>query len=94
MSAVPKAVLRELRSIVRTLESVEFRLIGVEATLPPSPVETDRLQDVGKEETDVVTELRSVIQCVLRDSLQPLIGDLRDVTALVIPEPDEEEERG
>jgi hypothetical protein len=91
VSAPPKAVQRELRDIVRTLEAVRFRLIGVEATLPPSPAETDRLQDVDKEETDPVTELRSVIQCVLKDSLQPLIGDLRDATALVILEPEEED---
>jgi hypothetical protein len=86
MSAAPRAVERELRDIVRALESIGFRLMGVEATLPP---ETDRLRDVGKDETDVVTEIRSVIQCVLKDSLQPLIGDLRDVIELAAPEPEE-----
>jgi hypothetical protein len=80
VSVAPKAAQRQLREIVRDLEAIEFRLVGVEATLPPSPAEADRLEDVGKEETDLVAGLRSVIQCVLKDSLQPLIGDLRQAS--------------
>ena len=91
MSAGLKAAQRQLRDIIRALEAIGFRLAGVEAALPPSPAETDRLQDVGTEETDLVTQLRSVIQCVLKDSLQPLIGDLREVTGLAAAEPEEGE---
>lgn len=91
MSAVPKPAQRQLGEIVRSLETIRFHLIGVEATLPPSPAETDRLQDVGTEDTDPVTALRSAIQCALKDSLEPLIGDLRNVAALVTPEPEEED---
>jgi len=91
MIAIPKAVWRQLREILRDLETIQFRLTGVEATLPPSSTEADRLEDVGKEEMDLVTELRSVIQCVLKDSLQPLIRDLREVSGLAASEPEEGE---
>ena len=42
-----------------------------------APSESFRLLDAV--ETDPGTEIRTVIQCVLHDSLDPAIGDLRDV---------------
>lgn len=86
MSAGVKAIQGQLREIVRDLETIGFRLIGAEAALPPSPAETDRLQDAGTEDTDLVTELRSAIQCIHRDSLQPLIEGLREASELASPE--------
>ena len=89
MSAGLKVAQGQLREIVRDLEAIKLRLVGVEATLPPSSTEIDRLEDVGTGETDLVAELHSVIQCVLNDSLQPAIGDLRGMTDRTVPEPQE-----
>jgi hypothetical protein len=88
MSGGRKAAQEEqIREIVRDLEAIKFRLIGVAATLPPSPAENDRLKDVGSEETDPVSAFHAVIQCVLNDSLQPAIEDLRDMAGLAAEPP-------
>jgi hypothetical protein len=64
----------ELRGIVEELDSVRARLVDIHARLPVPPEETAML--LGEEEMDVATEVRSVIECVLNDSLQPAIRDL------------------
>lgn len=89
--SVEMEALGELWGIVRALEAIKFRVIGVAATLPPSPAEADRLKDAGSEGTDPVTALHSAIQCVLQDSLQPAIRDLREAIALAAPKPEEED---
>lgn len=88
MSAVLKVAQEQLRETVRDLEALRFRLLGVRESLPPSPAETVRREE-EVEEPDLATEIRTVIQCVLNDSLQPAIGDLRQVTRLPVPDPDE-----
>jgi hypothetical protein len=82
----------QLREIVRDLEAIKFRLVGVWESLPPSSAEAVRLLDVEPEGADLATEIRTVIQCVLNDSLEPLIGDLRDVIKLAAPGPEEGKE--
>jgi hypothetical protein len=62
----------------------------VRESLPASPAELVRLAEV--EEVDPATEIRTVIQCILNDSLEPAIGDLRDLLKLPVPEPGEEKE--
>jgi hypothetical protein len=89
MSADVKAAQGQLQEIVRDLEAIRFRLLGVRESLPASPAELVRLAEVDPE-ADLTTEIRTVIQCVLSDSLQPAIGDLRDVIKLPDPEPGEE----
>jgi hypothetical protein len=64
----------ELRGIVVELESVRSRLVAIHARLPVPPEETAML--VGEKEMDVSTEVRSVIECVLNDSIEPAIRDL------------------
>jgi len=64
-----------LLEIVRDLEALKLQLREVEASLPP---ETVRLLDI--EPADPGTEIRTVIQCVLHDSLEPAIRDLRDAS--------------
>ena len=82
------AAQEQIREIVRDLEAIRFRLLGVRESLPASVAETVRLAEV--EEADPATEIRTVIQCVLSDSLGPAIGDLRDLLKLPAPEPGEE----
>jgi len=58
----------------------------VAASLPPSPAETSPLPDV--EPADPRTEIRSVVECVVNDSLSPAIRDLDEVAgAAAAPEP-------
>ena len=64
----------ELRSIVDALDSIRARLVDLHARLPVPPEETAML--VGEIEMDFSTEVRSVIECVLNDSLRPAIRDL------------------
>jgi hypothetical protein len=63
-----------LRVIVVALEALRSRLEEVHAALPAPPQEMAML--LGEEETDVSTEVRSVIECVLADNLNPAIRDL------------------
>jgi hypothetical protein len=72
-----EAFLAETREILRKLKPLRFRLLGVAASLPPSPAESSPLADV--EPADPRTELRSVVECVVRDSFDPLIRDLEEV---------------
>ena len=90
MSADVKAAQEQIREIVRDLEAIRFRLLGVRESLPASAAETVRLAEVEVEEVDPTTEIRTVIHCVLNDSLGPAIGDLRDVIKLPAPDPGEE----
>jgi hypothetical protein len=64
----------DLRQIVVGLEAFRSRLAAIHARLPVPPEETAML--VGEKEMDVSTEVRSVIECVLNDSLEPAIRDL------------------
>jgi len=89
VSAALKEAKVQLREIVRDLEAIRFRLLGVQESLPASPAETVRLAEVEIEEGDPATEIRTVIHCVLNDSLQPAIGDLRDVARSAAPDPPE-----
>lgn len=63
-----KAAQEEIHDLIRSLEALRFRLVGLRASLPAPP---------DKEETDGATDLRTVIDCVLADSLGPAIRDLR-----------------
>jgi hypothetical protein len=61
----------QLRDIAAELESIRLRLLGIHKGGVPAPA-----REAGEEEDAVVT-LRSVIECVVRDSLEPAIRDLR-----------------
>jgi len=64
----------QLRRIVEELQTVGLRLREIAAGLPVSPRETAML--LGEEEPDVATEVRSVIECVLADQIEPAVRDL------------------
>jgi hypothetical protein len=61
-----RAAKEEIRDVVRGLEALRFRLVGVRASLP-----------AATEEADPAADLRTIIDCVLTDSLNPAIRDLR-----------------
>ena len=67
----------QLREIVGELEAVKLRLQGVKDSLPQPAVEGD----LGTMEARA--EVRTVIECVLHDSIAPAIRDLRGAAALV-----------
>lgn len=72
-----EAAQAEIREILRTLKPLRFRLLGVAASLPLSSAEASPLPDV--EPADLKTELRSVVECVVNDSFDPMIRDLDEV---------------
>ena len=63
------AIREELRRLARDLESIRFRLWGIAAKLPGSE---------GGEAEVALDEpsMRSVIECVVADSITPAIEDL------------------
>jgi hypothetical protein len=77
------AVQEHLLPAVTELKAIQERLRALQESLPAVP---DR-----EEEMDVVTELRSVLGCVLLDSVGPAIRDLQAVAAYASKdrEPDE-----
>lgn len=79
MTAALAAARKQLTKIADDLEAVQFRLLGINGTLPEPTAEAVKFLDL--EALDPTTELRAVIACVLRDWIAPAIRDLRDVVA-------------
>jgi hypothetical protein len=77
MSEAETAAREQLREITDELETIRSRLLGVQASLPASPIEEARLLEM--ETMDAGTEIRAVIGCVLEDRLRPAIEDLLTV---------------
>jgi hypothetical protein len=69
----------QLRQVAEELEAIGFRLQGVRASLPVPSAEAAML--AGELEMDVATAVRSVIECVLNDSILPAIRDLLEAAA-------------
>ncbi|HSN86011.1 MAG TPA: hypothetical protein VL025_04595 [Thermoanaerobaculia bacterium] len=65
-----KAAQEEIRDVVRDLESLRSRLLGVRASLPAPAADEE-------EERDAAVDLRAVLDCVLADSIGPALRDLR-----------------
>ncbi len=70
------AVQEHLLPAVSDLKDIQGRLRALQESLPAAP-------DRGEEEMDAVTELRSVLGCVLLDSLGPAIRDLQAAAVYV-----------
>ncbi|HEY0511035.1 MAG TPA: hypothetical protein VGH73_03970 [Thermoanaerobaculia bacterium] len=68
-------VQEEIRHITRDLAMVEVRLRGLAVKLagPPSP------RDEEDDALDPAAKVRSVLECVLVDRVQPALRDLRAV---------------
>jgi hypothetical protein len=86
MTETEAAAQQALREIVARLETLRARLLSIHASLPVPPQETAML--LGEAEMDVATEVRSVIECVLKDSVQPAIRELQ-AAASYRPEDDD-----
>lgn len=70
------AIREQILPAVSELKDIQERLRAFQESLPAAP-------DPGEEEMDAVTELRSVLGCVLLDSLGPAIRDLLAAAAYV-----------
>jgi hypothetical protein len=79
MTEAEAAAQAELREIIEVLGTLCARLESLHEKLPVPPQEAAML--VGEEEMDVATEVRSVIECVLHDSLQPTLRDLQEAAS-------------
>jgi hypothetical protein len=75
----PEAAQTQLRRIVKELEAIRYRLLGVHATLPAPPQDA-LLAD--EEEPGVAAALRSAIECALADRLEPAIRALHAAAEL------------
>jgi hypothetical protein len=74
MTEAEAAAQEELREIANVLSVLCVRLESIHDRLPVPLQETAML--LGEEEKDVATEIRSVVECILHDSLRPTIRDL------------------
>lgn len=74
-----------LLEIAEQVEAIGRRLRETHTSLPIPPNED--LMLLGEDEMDVSTEIRSVIECVLADSIGPAVRDLR-AAATYKPVPD------
>jgi hypothetical protein len=73
---IQAAVQERLLPAVSDLKDIQERLQALQESLPAAP---NRVE----EEMDAVTELRSVLGCVLLDSIGPAIRDLLAAAAFV-----------
>jgi hypothetical protein len=65
----------QLLEIVRELEAIQYRLLGVEASLPPGAQEFVDLLEVDV--MDTRTQVRAAVQNTLKELIEPAIRDLR-----------------
>jgi len=68
----------QLQAIARDLQRLRLLMLGVQAVLPPAPIDRDPALDV--ERLDGLSELHAVIRCVLHDSIEPAIRDLQELS--------------
>ena len=69
----------KLRKSVAKMEAVRDLLRRIYADVPVSPREEVML--LGEAEPDVATEVRSAIECVLADRIEPAIQSLAEAAA-------------
>lgn len=82
MTQTENAAQAALRKIVEELNAIRSRLRGVHKTLPAPPQDPMLAgEEEGEEEMDASTEMRSIIECVLSDSIEPAIRDLQAAAA-------------
>lgn len=75
----------ELQEIALELTRIRYRLLGIVASLP-RPRKEDVLRD--EEEPDRAAAIRSILECVVADQINPAIHDLgRAVAAVELEQP-------
>lgn len=67
-----KAARKQLRTVAAELAALRDRLLGIAAGLPVAPRESINSQD----DLDAPPEVRSLIECVLADRIEPAIREL------------------
>jgi hypothetical protein len=67
----------DIQSIVETLVAVRHQMEGVQARVPPGAAEIS--QEDWNADPDPPTEIRAVMATCIKDSLDPMIRDLRDL---------------
>ncbi len=71
---------RHLRRVLDQVEVIRWQLIAIKLSLSEPP--TERTLDDVSDDWDAVTELRTIIECVLDDHLRPALEDLRKVLGM------------
>lgn len=79
MSEAEDVAQAEIREIADGWERDVDRLRKIRESLPVSPGEAAML--LGEEEADVSTEMRTAIECVIPDRLEPAIRALREAAS-------------
>jgi len=81
MSSEVETVAQEQVQVIATveLEAIRLRLRSIHDSLPVSPKEA--LMLLGEAEIDISTEVRSTIECVLNDHIEPAIRTLMEVAS-------------
>lgn len=74
MTQAETAAQAAIRQIAKELQNIRRRLMDLHESLPATSLEM--LMFAGEEELDVTTEVRTIIECVVQDSIQPAIRDL------------------
>lgn len=77
MSETEKATREELSGTLAKLVAIRDHLRAIHDRQPVSPREDVML--LGEEDPDFPTEMRSTIECVLHDQIEPAIRGLRDL---------------
>jgi hypothetical protein len=77
-SKAEAAAQAQLKEIMEKLKAVEKEMREIHRSLDP-PEGAPAGSGVDEDENDISTEIRSVIECVLTDSLGPAIRDLQAV---------------
>jgi hypothetical protein len=65
---------QELGPLIEGLRAIRYRLVGLQASIPPTRQETSTEDLEG--ELDAATEIRALLGNALHDRLDPLIRDL------------------
>lgn len=74
MTQAENAAQAAIRQIAKELKTIRHKLMELHGTLPTASLEA--LMFAGEEDLDVTTEVRTVIECVVQDSILPAIRDL------------------
>jgi hypothetical protein len=90
MTQTEIAAQEELRRIAKELDTIRRRLLDLHESLPPATLEA--VMFAGEEDLDVTTEVRTIIECVVQDSIQPAIRDLEAAADYRADEDEKEEE--
>ena len=69
----------QLQEIERDLQRIRYCMLGVQSTLPPAPI--DLVPLLEEDEMSGTSQLHAIIKCVLADSIEPAIRDLRELPA-------------